>query len=383
MKNFQFIVLAPNNWFGQWMNRQQLFSRIGKKHKVIYSNGPLHSWQKSSETYKTAPMLYTTESANNISVLKPSRLFARIARLGFFDRFALKRFVSAVEKPLDQEQPTCLYVFHPKYAEYIEHIPHDILVYHAYDDYSKQASYGKVERTAEEKLVSKADCIFASSRMIQKRLSELVDGAAVDFLPNGVDYQHFATAKPQPSELKSIQHPQIGYVGSVNDKVDLNLLKDLAERKPDYQFIIIGGFGRFDDQDGLLNSLQQTENVHFLGSKSVDEIAGFMQHLDINTMLYRVDGKTWASSVYPLKLHEYLAAGKPVISADIDAVREFNQVVSIAQTPEQWISAIELSLSATSEEALKDRQAVAAENTWEARVTQIMQRINTAAKDSK
>lgn len=388
--NLQFVVLAPNEWNGQWMNRQQLFSRIGKSHDVVYGTGPMHHWERSSGRFEKAPSRYAVEERFNVSSLLTGQFPLRFARIGFLDKLVLnwygKKITSALSEK-SKDTARCLYIFHPKFAEFVDIIPHEKLVYHVYDDYSKQASYTKDMEAAEKKLLSQADVVFASSRSMKARLDAMAPKNDVVFLPNGVNYEQFATPKAEPEDLKPIQGFRVGYTGSINDKVDLALLDALAEQRPEVNFVMIGGKGRIGEHENYYAQLQERQNVHFLGSKDVTEIAAYMQHMNINTMMYRVDGKTWASSVYPLKMHEYLATGQSVISADIEAVREFEEVVQIATSPEQWCQFIDQQVAVVNQDDLdnnspgtsitpEQRQRVASENTWEARVATVLSHIS-------
>jgi hypothetical protein len=90
-------------------------------------------------------------------------------------------------------------------------------------------------------------------------------------------------------------------------------------------------------------------------------------------MCYRTDGEGWWKSIYPLKLHEYLASGKPVISAPLASVQPFAHVVEIANSVADWISAIEHALSHGGLASPGERLAVANKNTWDLRVDQLEQ----------
>ena len=114
---------------------------------------------------------------------------------------------------------------------------------------------------------------------------------------------------------------------------------------------------------------RELANVHFLGAKPVDAIANYLIYMDVNLMFYRLAEASWIMSGYPLKLHEYLAAGRPVVSADVPSVRPFSHVVQIANGPDEWQLAIEVALSQGGRGSRQDRMAVAADNSWSKRVT--------------
>jgi hypothetical protein len=93
--------------------------------------------------------------------------------------------------------------------------------------------------------------------------------------------------------------------------------------------------------------------------------------MDVNVMCYRLADDLWVDAIYPLKLHEYLAAGRPVVSADVASVRPFSDVVAIAHDTGQWESAIEMALSGGGCGTTASRRAIAAANSWAARVSEL------------
>jgi hypothetical protein len=88
-------------------------------------------------------------------------------------------------------------------------------------------------------------------------------------------------------------------------------------------------------------------------------------------MFYRTDGEGWWRDIYPLKLHECLATGRPLLSSDIAAVREFARVVAICGSDAEWLDAVDAAVAGRGAGSVQDRIAVAAANTWEGRVDEI------------
>lgn len=372
-KSLQFVVLAPNAWKGQWMNRQQLFSRIGKMYKVIYSTGPFMSWEVKSKRFSNANLLSGSEVSDNVIVHHCSKFSLRVPKLAPLDSLVKRHFKMQMKKHLFANHKTCFYVFHPKFNDYVDCFDENILVYHAYDDFSKEGGDTQTLENKEKQLLARADFIFASSRSIQKRLQRISDREDVHFVPNGVNFEMFSNKKEKPQDLLSFTRPVVSYTGSINRKVDLSLLCKLANRLTEVEFLMIGTIGDISNQEQEYADLKIMKNVHFLGFKSKNKIASYMQHVDINIMLYRTDNHTWASSVYPLKLHEYLAAGKPVIGSDIEALREFSDVVNIAIDEGDWINKIIQCIEHTeTAEDVTKRKTVAKANTWEHRAETIV-----------
>jgi len=114
-----------------------------------------------------------------------------------------------------------------------------------------------------------------------------------------------------------------------------------------------------------IEQLNRRSNVYLLGAKSTEALASYTQHFDVCLMPYAINDYT--NCIYPLKLHEYLAAGRPTVGTRIRSLEDFAQVVTLAVTPDEWSEAIRQSLlpEANSSEKVQARQAVASQHDWQ------------------
>jgi hypothetical protein len=102
--------------------------------------------------------------------------------------------------------------------------------------------------------------------------------------------------------------------------------------------------------------------------------------MDVNTLCYRHEPGRWWTAIYPLKLHEYLAVGQPVVATDLETLRPFSSVLAIARSPQEWLAAITAALQSGGVGTKQKRQAVALANTWECRIDQLVHWIEEARK---
>jgi hypothetical protein len=105
--------------------------------------------------------------------------------------------------------------------------------------------------------------------------------------------------------------------------------------------------------------------------KDYSDLPPYCAHVDANAMFYRTDGEGWWHDIYPLKLHECLATGRPLLSSDIAAVREFADVVTLCRTDDEWLAAVDAAAAGSDRGSASERIAVARRNTWDVRVDQI------------
>ncbi|MFL5813713.1 MAG: glycosyltransferase, partial [Bdellovibrionia bacterium] len=165
-------------------------------------------------------------------------------------------------------------------------------------------------------------------------------------MPSSIDKKHFMQARElsdsaDPSDQVSIPHPRIGFYGVIDDRLDLELLRGMAEAKPDWQLILIGPVVNKISQE----SLPKAPNIHYLGQKHYQELPRYLSGWDVAMLPFaKVEATRFIS---PTKTPEYLAAGKPVVSTSIrDVVRPYGeeQLVLIGDTVDEFIHAIETAL---------------------------------------
>jgi glycosyltransferase involved in cell wall biosynthesis len=251
-------------------------------------------------------------------------------------------------------------------------------VYHAYDLFHKQGEWANELAEYEACFLRHAHLVVASSNSIAEHLMSL-GARSIVVVENGVDYEAFSRTvaeRAEPVDIAVVPHPRIGYAGALNRKVDFALLAKLATRREDWNFVIIGAFGNLDDEtSAAVERLRTMKNVQFLGFKNRDVLPLYMSAMDVNLLSYRVASHLWTEGIYPLKLHEYLATGRPVVSAGLPSVRPFADVIAITDTVGAWEDAIAAALTEASPQKSQQRQAVARANSWETRVALLQQEL--------
>lgn len=268
------------------------------------------------------------------------------------------------------------YVFHPRFWPYIEGLEPCRVVYHADDRFTAMhgSSYGVDE--LEQALSERADRIFAITPSVAAGLGDAAAGKT-EIVPNGADVEAYECASrgPVPALLAAMPRPQIAYAGSLNEKIDFALIGRLARARPEIQWLLIGFFGSerhlSTDTRARLDECRKLANVRFLGEMDYQDLPAYCAHVDANAMFYRTDGDGWWRDIYPLKLHECLATGRPLLSSDVASVRQFADVVTICRSDTEWLDAVDATVSGSCESSPLARIAVARANSWDRRVDQI------------
>jgi glycosyltransferase involved in cell wall biosynthesis len=374
---FALIGLSLSDWFGQWVNRQQLLSRIGRVHRVVYSTGAWTVWERGDAARKASPVVGGTTRADNVIVESAPRVLLRWPGNEWVDRAAVAVHACRLRYLARQRgSATVAMLFDPTFYPYVRYLRPDLIAYHAYDLFSATPGWSPRLERMENALLREAHLVTAVSSSIVQNLGARVE-REIKFLPNGVDLDAFAAVVQDgaaaPPDLASIPRPRIGYLGSLHPQVDYGLIAELARRRPAWQFVFVGGRieHRHAQAERELELCRSLSNIHFLGAKSHNDVPSYAVNMDINIMCYRLSEKAWTTAIYPLKLHEYFAAGAPIVSVDLASVREFAKWIRIATGPDEWVQAIEASLAETDPKLKVARRQVAEQNGWEERARQL------------
>ena len=249
--------------------------------------------------------------------------------------------------------------------------PGSATVYYCMADFPQLTPDSAQIVESEQLLVKQSDVVFANCEQISTRLSEWTN--RVDVFPPGVDLAAFPPPETKPvnnavipiqdgsGELSTLPRPIIGYVGGLHRHVDFDLLAQMAEARPDWSWVFVGPF------QTSVEKLEGYKNIHLMGPKPHETLSEHLRSFDVCIVPYLKSAYT--DTVVPVKINEYLAAGKPVVSTDIPTVRKFNELHRVLITSDNnrddFLQGIEEALLLPNDKAtLARRRAVAALCDW-------------------
>lgn len=242
-------------------------------------------------------------------------------------------------------------------------------IYQSVDDISQDEYTAKHGLYLEEEAIKKADLTLVTSSELLKLKSPFTNN--IHTLNNAVDIAIFEKALfedfEKPEELKSIKGPIIGYIGNLDSlRVDYNLIKKVAESNLEKDLVFIGPINNTEYKEIGLDKLK---NVHFLGKRPIEALPPYLKQFDCAIIPFQCN--TLTRSIYPLKINEYLAAGKPVIATNFSKdIRSFKEHIYLSETEEDFIKNINKALAEDNNELAKQRHQLASSNTWSARIEQ-------------
>jgi teichuronic acid biosynthesis glycosyltransferase TuaH len=241
-------------------------------------------------------------------------------------------------------------------------------IYQCMDDMA-EVEYSRRHGTRLEiEIVKSFDRVLCTSMELTRRMSHY--SASVFYHPNAVDFKLFDTAyrlqHQRPVELQHVHTKLVGFTGSLEYRTDFSLLLQCVKRHSDKTFCFIGPK---DETEAGVSQLRSLHNVLFIPPRPIDELPAFVQHFDCCIIPYKCNKLT--ASIYPLKVNEYLAAGKPVVStAFSEDVQKFAGLVRLASNADEFIDAIEEAVNEDNPARREQRNHRAGMNSWSERVTQ-------------
>lgn len=268
----------------------------------------------------------------------------------------LKRQILPVIKKAKLESPV-LWTSLPTAVDMCGHLGETALVYYCGDDFSALAGVDhETVNAREQELVARADLILAASEALAKRFPS----TTTRLLPHGVDYDLFTKPAKRANDLPDDGRPIAGFYGSISEWLDIDLLISTIEQLPDWHFVFIG--------KAVIDTSRLTrfDNVSMLGERAHHELPSYSQHWTASLLPFADNPQIRACN--PLKLREYLAAGRPVISTEFPALSEYSEHVHTVTDADSMTAALQLCASQPEGHARK--QAVA-DQTWSVRADQV------------
>ncbi len=309
---------------------QHLLSRFAKKHDVLFIEEPVH--------YDGPGEFVVNETREGVRVAVPHLPHG----IGSAEEQALlKRLVTELIGDQSLENFVAWY-YTPMMLAWSEHLAPIATVYDCMDELSAFKNAPEELQTREAELFGLSDLVFTGGRSLFEVKREQHD--AIYCFPSSIDADHFASALKVSEDRQdqvSIPHPRIGFFGVIDERTDIELLRQIAERRPDWQFVMIGPVVKISEED-----LPRAGNIHYLGGKSYDELPDYIAGWDVAMMPFAINDST--RFISPTKTPEYLAAGRPVVSTPIrDVVTPYEELglVKIASTADEFVEAIEISLN--------------------------------------
>lgn len=382
LQNQAILSFSLERWNQVWRSRHHIMSELARSNKVLFASSP-YQIRDAFRNFSDADADETGVSkiSSNLHAYIPPRWLPIVFRYPRIDRLIsnLRNWhIARALKSLGMRQPI-VYIWHPAFAEMANAFDDALVVYHCYDEYTSfdaKSGESEVQEKQEKALLKRANIVFTVSDKVRER--RLAFNPNIYTINNGVNYGLFCKAQHPitviPKDISVIPHPIIGLVTTLTSITDLGLLREVFQRRPDWSFVFIG---LEETPDHLTNEALRTllllPNIHIIGRRTLQEIPGYLKGCDVCALPWLLNELSLSGS--PLKLYEYLASGKPVVSTPLHHLLHLGKAIAFASNANQWIAAIEAALRGDGPGTVGDRQSIARDNTWEKKVAFISEKI--------
>lgn len=371
------VCFAHLHWDFVWQRPQHLLSRFAQHGRVFYVEDAFYHNDDLVE-----PHVEIKERQNGLKVVVvhlPQRLRQ--------DEVAADQAQFEVLSHYFAEQGVTKYIFWyytPMALGKSRQFHPELTVYDCMDELANFKLAHPELKSREQELFSKADLVFTGGQTLYEAKREQHHDAHA--FPSSIDKAHFGQARgplAEPADQASIPHPRIGFFGVVDERLDIELLRELAKNHAEWQFVIIGPVVKIDPA-----TLPRTPNVHYLGGKDYQELPAYLKGWDVATLLFADNEST--KFISPTKTPEYLAAGNPVVSTPIrDVVRPYGdlKLVQIADNAADFGKAIATALTQRTDADWRQRTddylaTISWDQTWQAMVDLMQQRLYAKTPDA-
>lgn len=374
------VCIGPVDWEPIWNRSQQLMSRLPRSNRILYVEPPATllsafkdrclwfkwwQWMKGARPAAENIYLYTPPV-----ILPFGNVYPWVNRIN--QRWLLL-FVGAVARRLGFKN-TLAWTYLPNSLTVCRGLNPGAIIYDCVDEHSEFP--GLINRDAvlemERELLAGSDLVFATASGLYEAKKQYC--GSIYLVPNAADVGHFAKADSEetvvPPDIAGLPRPLLGFVGVIHDWIDLELIEYIARSRPDWTCVMVGPVG-----PGIsVDRLKELPNVHFPGRKDKEELPGYLKAFDVCLNPFKKNELT--DRVSPLKLYEYLASGRPVVSVEMPGVEEFREYIEIAADYGGFLEAVERALGQENEDRKRLRMEIAAVNSWENRLAFMSEKIN-------
>lgn len=336
---FSIVAFSHLRWNFVYQRPQHLLSRLAATRPVFFIEEP--------ELDRDGPVRWERSSPHpQVTVLRPR---TPIAAPGFNAEqlAALAPLMEDLATELEDRRLVA-WLYTPLALPLAQILDPDVMVYDCMDELSLFLGAPPELLSRETALLECADVMFTGGPSLYR--AKQARHPNVHCFSSSVDAGHFRSAREASSGVAEAEdqvrlpHPRFGFYGVIDERLDLSLLDFVAERRPEWQVVLVGPVVKIDPA-----TLPQRSNIHYFGQRSYDDLPRYLSGWDVCLLPFALNDAT--RFISPTKTLEYMAAERPIVSTPITDVAEpYRDVVYLGSTPEQFLAACDAALEAPAAE---------------------------------
>ncbi len=386
MKKNDFLIISTADWDSPIQTNKQYVSKeiakLGNRVLYIESLGVRKIQIKKKDILRIFKRII-----NNLLIIKQKEKNIWVLSFILFPGATNKRIILInkiifnfnlfIAMKLLKFKKDYLWTYNPLTSLYLDINKFNSSIYHAVDAIEYQPFMPKDLIKRQEIILSKkVDKIFVTSKNIINKLKKY--NSNISYFGNVCDYEHFSKSLSThiddiPPDIKSISKPIIGFIGSISEyKLNYKLIYDVAKSLKEINFVFIGPTDDSVNHSNL-SRIKNLKNVYLLGFRKYKDLPSYCAFFDVAWL--PLIHNNYTKSMFPMKFFEYLAAGLPIVSTNLESLKEFRNFVYMSDD----LSKIKVSIK----EALKNknsnlttRLSLAMENTYQKRTKKMLMELN-------
>jgi UDP-galactopyranose mutase len=362
------ICLSHLRWHFVFQRPQHLMTRCARERRVYFVEEPIF------EAGATPHLRLERSSGVTVAVpIVPDGLDMEATRST--QQMLLDELMRS-----EQISEYVLWYYTPMALAFTAHLAPAALIYDCMDELSAFKGAPAALKEYEAELLQRASLVLTGGQSLYEAKQHQHHN--IHPFPSSVDVEHFAQARrmtEDPPDQASIPHPRLGFFGVIDERMDLDLLSGVAAARPDWHLVLLGPVVKIDPA-----SLPQRPNIHYLGSKSYQELPRYVAGWDVALLPFARNEAT--RFISPTKTPEYMAAGKPVVSTSIrDVVRPYGQrgLVRIADEVAAFVDACATAMAEDPKRRTSRGDAFLRQTSWDGTWSRIRLLLDAAVSGSE
>lgn len=321
---------------------------------------------------KTAEMVYG--DLTSACYRRTDKIFVYTTIDSVFSFNHVARELKRIEKILNLKN-IVFWSYNPMFVEFIGKLNEKLFVFDTVDNWAEHTGYTKIMKKKRllrnyQTIADRADVIFTVSEGLKDFYGQLGRTNGVHWIPNGVDFEHFND--PQKSEkeneLTKIDKPIIGYLGTIEDRIDLDILSNIARTHKDKELVLCGPVWPVIKHE-LHKKLGGLNNVRLLGRIKYDDAPSYISRFDVAIIPHKINA--FVQSMNPMKMYDYLACGKPTVATPGAGIDLFKGHIYIAKDADDFVKLISKALAEDTPEKQSARKNAVRGHAWSARAEEM------------
>jgi glycosyltransferase involved in cell wall biosynthesis len=366
------IVHSHLRWDGVWQRPQQFLSRLSRTHPVLFVEQPVPVGDEATPEIE----FFQSDKHPNVFItrpLLPTWLLHYRVNVDHWHRKAIRDALWSRDGARFQQAVHWFY--DPMAATLLEDDEATAtIVYDCMDELSQFRGAPNELLEREGRLLEMADVVFVGGPKLFRRKRLL--NRNCHCYGCGVEFDHFSKARspltPIPPEMERLRGPILGFFGVVDERMDYDLIHQLASAHPEWNIVIVGPHMKVDPA-----GFPKDPNIFFLGARKYDDLPSYVKSFAVCLMPFALNEST--EFINPTKALEYMATGRPIISTAIeDVVAQFGDVVDIARSPAEFIASCEKAIAGSEPARLQAAIDLARSNSWERIVAELERHLHEA-----